>query len=143
MTPMTTQTDTDAGFVEVLTTKSTGEVYGYRLTGAAPGPVLVAAGHCDAAEALFERIMRIPTLPWMRGTLVLIRLGRLDVHTRIADDLVELGPVDRTIVLPFADHGEASALELRRTYHNILRTCADLGMISARGVGRALVPEAS
>ncbi|MEL6102726.1 MAG: hypothetical protein AAFR68_15620, partial [Pseudomonadota bacterium] len=72
-----TLTESDAGYVEVLTT-SQGAVFGYRLKGASAGPQVVVAGVCPNAEQVFERLLLTPTLPWMRGTLIVIRLDALD-----------------------------------------------------------------
>ena len=130
-----------SGFVEVLTTQVTGKPFGYRLQGGSSGPQLVVAGVCDMTDEVFDRIMRIPTLPWMRGSLVLIRLNALDdLFTDLAR-LNPLGTVDRTLVLPWPDDKVLNAFVLRRNYHLILRTCSDLGMIAGRGVARPTTGE--
>lgn len=131
---MTTLTKTEAGFLEVLTTDWDGTIYGYRLTGAMAGPTLLVAGTCETAEMVFNRLMRIPTLPWMRGTLVLIRLDHLDDIAGDSCKLPTLGPIERTLVLPVIDGGPEVEVQIRRTYHRVLRACADLGMIAGRGV---------
>lgn len=131
-----TLTESDAGYVEVLTTSNNGGVFGYRLKGASAGPQVVAAGVCPSAEQVFERLLRIPTLPWMRGALVLIRLDALDDMLGDLNGLAPLGPIDRTIILPWSSANRPSEAEVRRNYHLVLRACADLGMISGRGVSR-------
>lgn len=126
--------ENDAGFVEVLTTRETGERIGYRLIGAKAGPQLVAAGVCEAAERVFERFLSIPTLPWMRGNLILLRL---DVLHDVIDDLEELRPmgrIDQTVLLAWDDGENSSDAIVRRNYHMVLRACAGHGMISGRGV---------
>lgn len=123
-----------AGFVEVLTSRATGVQIGYRLIGAKAGPQLVAAGTCDIAESVFHRVLSIPSLPWMRGNLVLLRL---DVLHDIIDDLAQLqqmGRIDRTLLLAWG--GDTTLVDqiVRRNYHMLLRACTELGMISGRGV---------
>lgn len=126
----------DSGYLEVFCTRKTGTVFGYRLVGATPGPQLVVAGHCAASADVFERLLDIPTLPWMRGNLVLIRLDALDDLVQDITSISHIGIVDRTVILPYGvAAGDTDALK-RRTYHQILRTCTQLGMISGRGVAR-------
>lgn len=119
-------------FVNVLTTQSTGAIFGYRLQGAAAGPQLVVAGTCSNAVAAFDRILRIPTLPWMKGTLVLIQLDKLADIDADLSALPNLGAIDRTLILPWDQNG--GALAVRRSCNQVLRACTDLGMIRGRGV---------
>ncbi|MEL6418525.1 MAG: hypothetical protein AAFQ55_07860 [Pseudomonadota bacterium] len=135
MSTWKTLTESDAGYVEVLTT-SQGAVFGYRLKGASAGPQVVVAGVCPNAEQVFERLLLTPTLPWMRGTLIVIRLDALDDMLGDLHGLAPLGPIDRTIILPWSSANQSNETEVRRNYHIVLRACADLGMISGRGVSR-------
>ncbi len=128
--------ENDAGFVEVLTSRASGERIGYRLIGAKAGPQLVAAGVCEAAEHVFDRFLSIPTLPWMRGNLILLRL---DVLHDVIDDLEELRPmgrIDQTVLLAWDDGEITSDTMVRRNYHMVLRACTNHGMISGRGVAK-------
>ncbi len=122
----------------MLLTDRTSTAFGYRLVGAKPGPQVVVAGICPAAEGVFERLLSIPTLRWMRGNLVVVRLDVLDDLVQDISSLAPLGVVDRTVVLPVADTEEGNALRVGRNYHLVLRTCTELGMIAGRGVGRGL-----
>lgn len=126
--------ESDCGYVEVLTTHNTGAVYGHRLVGAAAGPQVLIAGFCPSAEQVFERILSIPTLPWMRGTLLLVRLELLDDLPEDLSSYSGFGKVDHTVVLPWCESCELDETHIRRCYYMTLRTCADLGMISGRGV---------
>ena len=128
--------DTESAFLEVLTTQAGGRVFGHRLVGASPGPQAVAAGTCSAAEEVFDRLLSIPTLRWMRGTLVLIRLDALDDPVGELSVLPPIGHVDRTLMLPWPDADTPEDLLVRRSYHMVLRLCAKLGMIAGRGVAR-------
>ncbi|WP_300062041.1 hypothetical protein [uncultured Roseobacter sp.] len=130
-------TDTDARYVEVLTTRRCGAVFGYRLAGTAAGPRPVVAGLGNPAEQIFDRLLQIPTLPWIRGQLVLIRLDLLDNAPDDLDSVMAIGPVDRTLTLPWYGLEDPSDSELRRGCHHVLRACSRLGMISGRGVPRA------
>ncbi|SMX38613.1 hypothetical protein [Maliponia aquimaris] len=139
---MSTEIDaatTECSFVEVLTDDRSGTVYGYRLTGASAGPQVVVAGMCRTAEDIFERFLALPTLPWMRGTLTLVRLDCFDEATEGA---MSLGPVDCTVVLPWVSEDTVDLGTLRRGYYNVLRICAGLGMIQGRGVFRRPVTTA-
>lgn len=127
-------TKADSGYVEVMTNEKTGMAFGYRLTGASAGPQLVVAGTCPSAEKVFDRLLAIPSLPWMRGNLVLIRLDALDNLLGDLSSLSPLGPVDRTLVLPLPDAKELDETLTLHSYHMVLRACAELGMISGRGV---------
>lgn len=126
----------ESGFVELFATENSGAVFAYRLVGAAAGPQLVVAGTCPSAATVFERLLSIPTLPWMRGSLVLVRLDALEDVASDVGGLEPLGPVDRTIVLTGAGVGAEDEALARRNYHAVLRACAELGMIAGRGVAR-------
>ena len=126
--------DATAGFVDVLTTENNGRVFGYRLTGATAGPCIVVAGSCGSAMPVFERLLSIPTLPWMRGSLVLVQLDRLDDIPADLGAITPLGPIDRTIMLPWGYAKAPDDLSIRRNYHLVLRACAGMGMIAGRGV---------
>lgn len=127
----------DSGYLEVFSTQRTGKVFGYRLVGASAGPQLVVAGHCEASSDVFERLLDIPTLPWIRGNLVLIRLDALDDLVLDISSIAHIGVVDRTLILPDSGPDVERELMQRRNYHMILRTCAQLGMIAGRGVASA------
>lgn len=45
--------ESDCGYVEVLTTHHTGAVYGHRLVGATAGPQVLIAAFCPSAEQVF------------------------------------------------------------------------------------------
>lgn len=127
-------------FAEVYTTAATGRVFGHRITGASAGPQLVVAGHGTAAMQVFLRLMAIPTLPWMRGRLVLIQLDAMDDLIHDISGLTSLGPVDRTMILADANGPDANGADdglLHRNYHLVLGVCTQLGMISGRGVTAA------
>lgn len=121
------------GFVEVLNDARDARPFGYKIGGARPGPTVVVAGYAPVAHDIYDRLLKLPTLPWLRGSLVLITLDALDV-TIINEDLAnQIGPVDRTLHLPFSanqDHDEAT----REGYWTVLKLCAQLRMISGRGV---------
>lgn len=124
----------EAGFVEVLTSNMTGDVIGYRLKGAVAGPQLVVAASCAGSEEVFTRLMRIPTLPWMRGQLLFLRF---DAPHTASDRLTELEPVgviDHTIILPWIFDDADKLRSIRQIYVMVLQACTRMGMISGRGV---------
>lgn len=128
----------ESKFVEVLTSEDSGDLIGYRIGGACPGPSAVLAGHPALIEALFDRFIAVPTLPWMWGSLHLVSLEFVE-----DGDLTELQTflptvrVDGLIMLPYSkiDGGYAAAIE--QGYWAGLRLCAQLGMIEGRGVKSA------
>lgn len=124
------------GFVEVLNQACDARAFGYKIGGSRPGPTVVVAGYAPVANDIYERLLDLPTLPWLRGSLVLITLDALDIAT-IDEELTDLiGPVDRTLHLPFRagrDHVDAA----REGYWTVLKLCAQLGMISGRGIHRS------
>ena len=124
----------DSTFVDVLTCETSGIPFGYRLIGAAPGPQVVVAGIGRIAEQVFDGLMAIPTLPWMRGTLVLVHLDVLDHPAGETALRVPLGPVDRTLKLPWPSQALPEAPLVRQSLHRVLHVCADMGMISGRGL---------
>ena len=138
MSKWNTIADTESVYLEVFTTQITGNVFGHRIVGATAGPQVVVAGHCEAATDLFERLLKIPTLPWLRGNLVLIRLDALDDLVHDISSIASIGTVDRTIILADTSSEEVDEFIHRRNYHTILRTCAQLGMIAGRGVARPM-----
>ena len=95
---------------------------------------VLVAGMCSDAEMVFERILRIPTLPWMRGSLILIRLDAFDDRLHHMRGIETLGPIERTIHLPIIGWDSPTDAEVRGAYHHVLRACARLGMIAGRGV---------
>lgn len=123
-----------SGYVEVLTTQKSGEVFGYKLVGQASGPQVAVFGACVSAAHAFDRLLSIPTLPWMRGNLVLIRADALECIVSDLSSLVRVGTVDRTLILPWTNLDQADPVLVRRYYRDVLRTCARLGMISGRGI---------
>ena len=125
---------TEAGFVEVLASTETGEPFGHRLIGSRAGPQIVAAGDCEMTDQVFDRLLSIPTLPWMRGNLILIRLNALHDIVENIEALRPVGKIDRTVLLPWSDGSASDARRVTRGYHTILRACTDLGMIAGRGV---------
>lgn len=118
----------DCGYLEILTTGA-GIAYGCRLHGASRGPQLAVTGIGAVADRVFDDLLAIPTLPWMRGRIVFIRLDALDGGD---DGLAALGPVDRTVTLPFHEGADAQTLEQARGL--VLDVCANLGMIAGRGL---------
>lgn len=119
--------------VDALTEPNQPHPFGFVLKGAKAGPQLVIGGHGWIAEATYDRLRSIPTLPWMRGNLVLVRFDLLSDGFRALDALADLGPTDRTVHLttigPFQ-----GADPVGTNTQRVLRAARDLGMIEGRGV---------
>lgn len=113
-----------APFADILTSGDTGLDLGRRLGGLRPGPALLVATGPGLLKPLHRRLSALPSLQWMRGSLILIRL------TDISADLSDY-PIDDTLTLPqIALNAEAT----RAAYWTILRKATAMGMIDGRGV---------
>ncbi|MEJ6404929.1 hypothetical protein [Yoonia sp. 2307UL14-13] len=115
--------------VDVMTAAERDAPLGYRLGGFRAGPSLVVTGCDRVAEAVFDRLLAVPTLAWMRGRLTLIFMDRLDGEA--FDELEPSLPVDQTIILP---HDAVADDMVTAAYWMVLRACTQLGMIDGRGV---------
>lgn len=120
-------------YVEVLTAETDGSIFGHRFVSENAGPQLVVASTCATSEVIVKRLMKIPSLPWAKGSLVLIRLDALDGMLGDLGKVSPLGSIDRVIVLPGIDLTAADKAPLRRGYRALLRACVDLELISGRG----------
>ncbi len=122
-------------FTERLTYPGHDIPYGYSIGGAFAGPRVLVAGETDLVRATFARLSKLPTLPWMRGQLLIVDLEAADTDTasRATDDIWKT-PFDEMIMLPFASRESSFKQGVDDFYWSVLRLCADLGMISGRGV---------
>lgn len=122
-------------YIETLELPGSCQQVGYRFGGAFPGPKLLIAGDGPLIEQAFARLSNLPTFPWMRGQLWLIQLGPLEdgCLSRLSQSFWDT-PFDEMILLPFAAEQKASKQAVDEAYWSVLRLCADLGMISGRGV---------
>lgn len=121
-----------AHLVDVLASKSGAEPAGYRLGGYLSGPSIVALGHDPVAGAVFERLLSVPTLAWMRGRLSLVFSDR--ICSRGWTEIVQDGHVNQTILLPISGSPKRLSTNIDAGYWAVLRTCAYLGMIEGRGI---------
>jgi len=122
-------------FVEVMTAHVSGEPIGYRFGGDRPGPNALVAGDVALMEALFDRLHKLPTLPWMWGKLYLITLD--DVECTGLPDVARCIPdmvFDALVMLPYAPGADTHDFSVDRAYWASLRLCRQLGMIQGRGV---------
>ena len=121
--------------VHVLTAPNSTQTIGYRFGGFNAGPSLLVAGHDPVATMVYDRLLQLPTLAWMRGSLTLVFLHALerDSMTPRLETLVAPKP-DEIAFLPYqmdeAFHEEAA----KEGYWTVLRLCASIGMISGRGI---------
>ncbi len=134
-TAFTSAFEQESKFVEVLTTEIACELIGYRIGGSRPGPNAVLASDAALIEALFDRFMALPTLPWLWGRLYLVSLDSIEngnLHELIGT-LPDV-PVDGLVMLPYSDKAEGHANSIESGYWAGLRLCRQLGMIEGRGV---------
>ncbi len=128
----------EAKHVEVLTSAGSGAVIGYRLQGGRAGPSVLVAGHNPFAEGIYDRLMALPTLPWLRGSLCLIILETFD--NEACPDSLLTDPSDKfdeVLFLPYSPETENGPEMIKEGYWMVLRLCAQLGMIDGRGVSSA------
>lgn len=125
--------DITFNFVDVLSNKEQKVVLGYRLNGAKPGPTLQVNGSGEIANTVYDRLMSIPTLPWMRGRFVLLRQDLISGTLAELEDFQLTQPVDVRISIDRFLPTETE-IAVRRNQRNILRAATELGMISGRGV---------
>lgn len=121
--------------VDVMTSPWRDKTIGYRLGGFNPGPSVLVAGHDPVAALVFDRLLQLPTLAWMRGTLNLIFLNALEREglERHISQMIEPKP-DERIYLPYVLDETHHVETANEGYWSVLRTCKDLGMIEGRGV---------
>lgn len=121
--------------IEVLTDVSGQRTIGYKLGGYRVGPSVLVAGHAPIAAKVYDRLMRLPTIGWMHGSLTLVFLNELEQN----GFQIYFGPR----IEPRPDELHFLAYHLDPTHHaeaaeagywSTLRLCARLGMISGRGI---------
>ncbi len=108
---------------------------GYVIGGCKPGPDILVAGYRPVADKVFDRLLKIPSLPWLRGTLYLIRLEAL-ADTAPGSDIAGLSgkDFDKTIILPLSAALDGEVDLIAESYQRVLGMCAELGMIQGRGL---------
>lgn len=125
----------ESRFVEILTAPITGNAIGYGFGGSLPGPNALVAGDAALIEALSERLLRLPTLPWMWGKLYLVSIDGSDCADLedVRDCLAEV-QLDELILLPHTKTLQGWQQSVDQGYWTTLRLCSRLGMIEGRGV---------
>lgn len=129
--------------VDVLTSQSGSKVIGYRIGGFNPGPSVFVAGHDPVAAIVYDRLMQLPTLSWMRGSLNLIFLNAIE-HAGIDAHIGQMtdDKPDELVFLPYFVDEKHHADAANEGYWTVLRACKSIGMIAGRGVQPHL-PETS
>lgn len=126
----------ESKFVDVLTSSLSGDLIGYRIGGSRPGPNAVLAGETALTEALFERFITLPTLPWLWGCLYLVTLSSLESgRLHEVRKLLENVEIDGLVLLPYASDPGEHDKAVESAYWAGLRLCRQLGMIEGRGMG--------
>ena len=114
----------------VIRSNGNGPVVGYHVSGRKAGPTLLVAAEAPGTHDVFRRLLSIPTLPWLRGNLFLLRFDGM-CHSVAERTLEKMGSqledLDGSLFL-------TESSDLQAGYWSILRFCARYGMISGRGV---------
>lgn len=130
-----TNNGNDCRFVEVLTAQISGNTIGYRFGGSLAGPNALVAGEAALVDALFDRLHRLPTLPWKWGKLYIVVLDGVEcldldsVRICLAD--VQL---DELIMLPHTKGSPVWQHSVDPAYWTTLRLFQRLGMMEGRGI---------
>ena len=121
--------------VDVLTSQSGSKIIGYRIGGFNPGPNLLVAAHDPVAALVYDRLMLLPTLCWMRGSLNLIFLNAIE-HAGINAHIGQMTDTkpDELIFLPYHLDEKHHSDAANEGYWTVLRACTAIGIISGRGV---------
>jgi hypothetical protein len=104
------------------------------------GPVLLACGPEPVCRPIFRDIIRLPSLPWLTGALMLGYVGDVGKGERSRFDCEPFRnpDFDETLYLDFLGRGaEARKAYRRQAYWSLLRKMTEIGMISGRGVPRS------
>jgi len=107
------------------------DAVGYHVSGAQRGPTLLIASDAEVIQPVYRRVLALPNLPWLRGNLLLVRLGQTagPCDAIMLDQLAaQFNPIDDVL------HIAGSGSDQQALYWTILRFCAKYGMISGRGV---------
>ena len=105
--------------------------------GMRPGPTLLVLMAPELFAVLAARFAEVPSMPWIRGRIVLADLDR--IASAPASTLDRLGPIDATVKLPFAATGTAD----RDGCRHVLSHAASLGIIAGRGIPYCTAPHDS
>lgn len=129
------ETVTKSRYIGTLEHIDRSEGLGYHIGGAFAGPKLLVTADMSLLASVFDRLSNLPTLPWMRGELWMINLNAFDdsAKLQVPSSLWDT-PFDATIMLPYEHSGFPEKSAIAEGYWTVLRLCADLGMISGRGV---------
>jgi hypothetical protein len=116
-------------FVEVLTSETSGEIIGHRFAGSQSGPNALIAGDADLIASIYNRLIGMPTLPWVRGSVYLVEIDGIelfdmrDVKSCLSDVVF-----DEIILLPNGQTEPVRQHAVHRAYWALLRLCRQLGM---------------
>jgi hypothetical protein len=126
---------TDSPTVEVLRTPVTSVEYGFRLGGRNPGPNFLVAGHDPVASLVYARLIRLPSISRIHGTLTLINLNAMEQTGLLSHPtrLIDHNPDDIHFLSYHLDETYQEKA-VKEGYWSTLRRCAQLGMISGRGI---------
>lgn len=94
------------------------------------GPVVAVCAFGAVAELVFSRLQNVPTLPWLRGSLHLIRVDELGCVSQVPNSI----DPDEIIMLEAPSSQKDKAAAAESGYWDVLRLCASLGMIEGRGI---------
>ncbi|SPF81662.1 hypothetical protein [Pseudoprimorskyibacter insulae] len=123
----------DAQHLEVLTAEFSGEPVGYVYRGARPGPNVLVVGDGLGAQMVFDRVLNMPALAKLRGSLTMIWIGGRDPKKVLSSRVVpDQDDFDDMMYLPVT--GRGSPQGTAQGSSTVMRLCTRLGMIDGRGV---------
>lgn len=121
----------NAALVDVITDAAESAPLGYEICGAFAGPTLLVVGHSAVAEKVYDRLVKLPTLVRMHGTLVLVFLDRMERHgfDLYINQMGAPAP-DELVFLAFDLDPAHHAAAAQAGFEEALRISARLGMIA-------------
>lgn len=130
-----TQTGTTASRFGAKSSPNDEHVISHRLGGFRAGPSVLVVGHKPVINMVYARLLRLPTLGWMRGSLTLIFLETVDQFGfETCIDRLQIPQPDELVFLPCHLDVTYHKPAAKEGYWTVLRTCTSLGMIEGRGV---------
>ena len=112
-------------------------VVALRIGGQLTGPVLLVCGREAICRPVFGRLIRLPSLPRLTGTLLLAYIGGFDAagQSPYQSEPLLNPRFDEALFFDYHGGGSTARTRFERTaYWAILRKMTAIGMISGRGV---------
>jgi hypothetical protein len=132
--PLPTHFMGELNFADVLTDPQTDRVFGYCIGGERPGPNALFGTWSPTVAEVAQRLIQLPSLPWMWGSLYLVALDLLQDQQRDVKQCLPNVAFDKVSILDEPEMVLLDSQSFDDSYWAVLRMCTGLGMIQGRGV---------